>query len=54
MAKGILIAAMNIGNAAADEFHDWYDTEHLPERLRVPGFQLCQRWIGRASCRERV
>ena len=46
MAKGILIAAMNIGNAAADEFHDWYDTEHLPERQRVLGFQLCQRWIG--------
>jgi heme-degrading monooxygenase HmoA len=46
MAKGILIAAMNIGNAAADEFHDWYDTEHLPERVRVPGFQRCQRWIG--------
>jgi hypothetical protein len=46
MAKGILIAAMNIGLAAADEFHDWYDTEHLPERQRVPGFLLCHRWIG--------
>ncbi len=46
MAKGILIAAMNIGNAAEDEFHDWYDTEHLPERQHVPGFLLCQRWIG--------
>ena len=46
MPKGILIAAMNIGNAAADEFHDWYDTEHLPERERVPGFLRCQRWIG--------
>src|SRR5947208_7221798 len=46
MAKGILIAAMNIGNAAEDEFHDWYDTEHLPERTRVPGFLVCQRWIG--------
>ena len=46
MAKGILIAAMNIGNAAEDEFHDWYDTEHLPERQRVPGFLVCQRWIG--------
>jgi hypothetical protein len=46
MANGILIAAMNIGNAAEDEFHDWYDTEHLPERQRVPGFLLCQRWIG--------
>src|SRR5437899_8597048 len=37
---------MNIGRAAEDEFHDWYDTEHLPERQRVPGFLLCQRWIG--------
>jgi len=44
--KGTLIAAMKIGRAAADEFHDWYDTEHLPERQRVPGFLLCQRWIG--------
>jgi hypothetical protein len=45
MAKGILIAAMNIGRAADDEFHDWYDSEHLPERQRVPGFLVCQRWI---------
>jgi hypothetical protein len=46
MAKGTLIAAMRIGQAAEDEFHDWYDTEHLPERQRVPGFLVCQRWIG--------
>jgi hypothetical protein len=46
MGQGILIAAMSIANAADDEFHDWYDTEHLPERQRVPGFLLCQRWIG--------
>jgi hypothetical protein len=46
MAKGTLIAAMNMARAAEDEFHDWYDTEHLPERQRVPGFLVCQRWIG--------
>ena len=46
MAKGTLIAAMKVGRAAEDEFHDWYDTEHLPERQRVPGFLVCQRWIG--------
>jgi hypothetical protein len=46
MAKGILIAAMRRGNAAEDEFNDWYDTEHVPERQRVPGFLVCQRWIG--------
>ena len=37
---------MNMARAAEDEFHDWYDTEHLPERVRVPGFLVCQRWIG--------
>ena len=53
MAKGTLIAAMNIGQAAEDEFHDWYDTEHLPERQRVPGFLVCQRWIGAHDPRSR-
>jgi hypothetical protein len=46
MAKGTLIAAMHMAQVAEDEFHDWYDTEHLPERQRVPGFLACQRWIG--------
>src|SRR2546428_11683486 len=46
MAKGTLIAGMNMGRAAGDEFHDWSDPERLPERQRVPGFLLCQRWIG--------
>jgi hypothetical protein len=38
MAKGILIAAMDFSHVPADEFNDWYDTEHIPERQRVPGF----------------
>jgi hypothetical protein len=46
MAKGILIAAMNFTDVAADEFNDWYDTEHLPERLAVPGFLNAERWLG--------
>src|SRR5438270_8813995 len=46
MAKGILIAAMDFSSVAEDEFNEWYDTEHIPERQRVPGFLVCQRWIG--------
>ena len=46
MAKGILIAAMDFSDVAEDEFHDWYDAEHIPERLRVPGFLNAERWIG--------
>jgi hypothetical protein len=46
MAKGLLIASFNFSNVAEDEFHEWYDTEHIPERQRVPGFLNWQRWIG--------
>ena len=46
MAKGVLVAAMDFSDVAEDEFNDWYDTEHIPERQRVPGFLVCQRWIG--------
>ena len=49
MAKGLLIAAMDFSDVAADEFHDWYDHEHIPERLRVPGFLNAERWIGSAN-----
>jgi hypothetical protein len=54
MAKGTLIAAMGMGQAAEDEFNDWYDTEHLPERRRVPGFLVCERWIGATDRRVSV
>jgi hypothetical protein len=46
MAKGILLAVMDFSTAPEDEFHDWYDLEHIPERLRVPGFLNADRWIG--------
>src|SRR5437764_9097320 len=46
MAKGILIAAMDFSAAPEDEFHDWYDLEHIPERLRIAGFLNADRWIG--------
>ena len=45
MANGILFVAFDFTKAHADEFHDWYDLEHIPERQRVPGFLACERWI---------
>ncbi len=44
--KGLLFASFDSSAAHADEFHDWYDLEHIPERLRVPGFINAERWIG--------
>src|SRR6185295_3442610 len=43
---GLLVAGFDFSAAAADEFNDWYDTEHVPERARTPGFINCERWIG--------
>ena len=54
MAKGILAVAFNFTNAQADEFHDWYDLEHIPERQRVPGFGLCERYIDLANPKQAV
>jgi hypothetical protein len=43
--RGLLVAAFDFSTAHTDEFHDWYDLEHIPERRRVPGFGACERWI---------
>ena len=54
MPRGILIAAFDFSGAHADEFHDWYDLEHVPERQRVPGFGACARWIDAANPKRAV
>ncbi len=43
---GLLVAGFDRSAVAADEFNDWYDTEHIPERKRVKGFVNCERWLG--------
>lgn len=45
MSRGLLLAAFDFSNAHADEFHDWYDLEHLPERRAISGFDSAERWI---------
>jgi hypothetical protein len=54
MAKGELIAAFDFSNVAEDEFNDWYDLEHIPERQRVQGFLSCQRWIGAEDAKHSI
>ncbi|ROZ52893.1 hypothetical protein EEB12_29100 [Rhodococcus sp. WS1] len=41
-AQGLLLAMMH--PADADEYNDWADTEHLPERERVPGIRTAMRY----------
>ena len=54
MDKGILLVAFDYTNAHEDEFHDWYDLEHIPERQRVPSFGLCELWISAANPKQAV
>lgn len=49
MPKGLLFMAFDFSTAHEDEFHDWYDLEHVPERLSVPGFINAERWIDTAN-----
>jgi hypothetical protein len=43
---GLLVAGFNYAAVDAEEFNAWYDTEHIPERRRVPGFMATERWLG--------
>ena len=51
---GLLLAGMNYSPVSEEEFNDWYDTEHVPERLRVKGFVNAQRWLGAEDPRDSI
>jgi hypothetical protein len=42
---GLLLAMMQPPPAMEEEFQDWYDSEHFPERARCEGFVTAQRLI---------
>jgi hypothetical protein len=43
-ANALMMAMMEPPASMEDEFNDWYDYEHLPERNAVPGFVAGHRW----------
>ena len=43
--KGFLLVTMEPPPALEEEFNDWYDTEHIPERARIPGFESAMRFV---------
>lgn len=44
-ALGALVVVYDFSAIGRDEFNDWYDTEHVPERLGIDGFINAQRWL---------
>lgn len=45
MPKGLLMVAMQPAACNEEEFQDWYDTEHVPERAAIAGFLTAQRYV---------
>jgi hypothetical protein len=43
--KGFLLVFMHPPPAFEEEFNAWYDTEHMAERLSIPGFLSARRWV---------
>jgi hypothetical protein len=41
----ILLVIMEPPAGLEEEFNDWYDTEHFPQRCALPGFQSGARWV---------
>jgi hypothetical protein len=43
--KGLLLVVMEPSAPLEEEFNDWYDTEHFPQRRALPGFESASRWV---------
>jgi len=44
-AKGLLLVTMEPPAGLEEEFNDWYDTEHFPQRRGLPGVEGASRWV---------
>jgi len=49
--KGFLLVMAQPTAAMEEEFNAWYDTEHVPERLAVPGFESAARYVATSAIR---
>jgi len=41
---GVLLVLNDVAEAAEEEFNRWYQQQHIPERLGVPGFNTARRY----------
>ena len=41
----LLAVYVGIPSEIEDEFNKWYNTQHVPERLAIPGFQSAARYV---------
>lgn len=44
MTSGVLFSQMHPPEGWEDDFQDWYETEHIPARMAIPGFESAVRY----------
>ena len=47
--KCLVAVFANVPQAIEEEYNRWYDTHHIPERLKVPGFLGAARYVAEAG-----
>ena len=45
MPKGVLIVMTEPLEGKDQEYNEWYDNDHIPALLKVPGFAAAQRFV---------
>jgi hypothetical protein len=45
MSKALLLVVADPSPTMEEEFNAWYDTEHVPERASIPGFNTALRFV---------
>ena len=46
---GLLLTLTEPPPQMEEEFNAWYDSEHIPERLSIPGFRSARRWVAQGK-----
>ncbi len=41
---GLLMVVVEVDDEHVDALHEWYDREHVPEKLATPGFRSARRF----------
>jgi hypothetical protein len=45
LGSAVVVVWNDVAHEGRDQFYDWHDKEHMPERLAIPGFRRGRRYI---------
>lgn len=45
MTAGLLVVRSRVSGPLLEEYHAWYDHQHVPDRIRLPGWLTARRYV---------